>query len=468
MSACVSCHAEIASDANFCARCGTPVGAVRADDGRDGLVTLIGTQPSVSESVARRGGRSRLPILAGLVAAAAVFVFLAVRSPEPDGNLGVAQDDDVGANALIDNALFDNALLDDSAPIDDAAEVDDAAEATPQLNTAAEPARSRSATSIDEPTGYRVIAANGDQLLDINLDSGEVAGYGLGYEIVGAVDDEIFVFDASIGFKAVPTNDLSDSGRVVFSIPEVQASETRVSTNSLHAAAFRPPSTLILGFDPSLNSPRDHQPLVFQLDVDTGRFRAFELEGSTEQLPFSRARNGLVWTAGGGLFDVSSGLYRKMSDGYPLLLGVRYVIVQVCERPSFCEYQWLQRTFAEDPQPAATNPIPGRPLPDLDGVFWINEIDSEARMLVLLGNDGPHFYDVVRDRILPGTVSTSDDPAGSRFHSSTALSDDGRWLARVVGRRLLVYDLDHDVDYILNPGPGIEGSSVVFVPIGEP
>ena len=470
MTACVSCQAELASGSNFCAHCGAPVKNSVGDVAADGDFALIRSPASVSEAVVRRGSRARLPVLAGLAVAIAGFVFLAARSPQSsagqaDGEVVVPD----ASTGFVEEAAAEAAARAGSQAGSQAGAGSDVGdvEGVPRLNTAAEPARSRSQSSVPETTGYRVIATNGQQLLDVNLDSGEVVGRESEYELVGVTDNELYVFDPSIGFKAIPTDDLDAWGRVVFSIPEVQADESRVSTSSLHSAAFRPPSTLILEFNQSLNSPRDHQPLLVHLDAETGRFQSFELESSANQMSISRTQNGLVWAAGAGLFDVSTGQYQKLSDGYPLLLGVNHVIVRECERPDACRYKWLQRSFGEDSTATDVEPLPARPLPDLDGVSWINEIDSQARALILFGGRGPEIYDVGRGRILPRPHRVADDLGSGRFHPPIAMSPDGRWLARVVGRRLAVYDLHNDIDHTVNPGPSIIGSGLVFVPITD-
>ena len=74
---------------------------------------------------------------------------------------------------------------------------------------------------------------------------------------------------------------------------------------------------------------------------------------------------------------------------------------------------------------------------------------------------------VAGQRTLPSSVRVADDLGSGRFHPPTALSPDGRWLARVVGRRLVVYDLHNDVDHTVNPGPSIVGAGLVFVPIQD-
>jgi hypothetical protein len=307
--------------------------------------------------------------------------------------------------------------------------------------------------------GHRLVALTGDRLITINLDTGHLAVSEVQGTPVGVAGEEVVVFDDRQGFVAVSLDNPETERRVVFSVPEIEAEESRVSVASLYSAVIEEPRILIAEFGPSTIRSSELS-FVFEINLDNGTFRANVVDATVAGPPWlGVSRLGLVWVPGGGVFEAVGGVYRKLSDGFPLLMGLNYVVVSECPEPGRCQQYWIEREQGRRVE---------RALPDIGHVFWIREIDGQARILMIDGEQRRGYFDVDRNRWLPDPEVLGFEGEGEFLGGGAeGLSSDGRWLALPVGRDVILYDLDTDARYRISLAEDVRDSRLFLVANGR-
>ena len=466
---CAGCGERLAVDARFCSDCGLPTRSPNSTSighgigaGGEAEVTVLRGSRADQSAEVTSGSRRFLGYSAALIAVALAWVLF--RSPDPAVDDAAAQDDvadeSAPADGIGERAAGDDDGSESGGESEGESEAIDRALADPfdERSTVASVELGRGEPVLEgSAIGYSLLAAADGELLQINLDNGEQQQFELAGRAIGVAGDELVLFDEREGFVAVPVDDVDGERRVVFGVPELQGGESRVSVDNLVSAAIREPNTLVAEFireDIPIGDPT----LVFEIEVVGGRFRATpaDISDDVSSRLFS-TWFGLVWVSGGGLFEAGNEGFRKLSDGFPLMMGLNYAIVNECARPDDCRQAWIERGTGREAD---------RPLPAFENVFWMREIDSEARVLLTDGPEGIALFDVERDRWLgdPGTFGQVGEAATDRFgHVTMALSPDGQWLAVHADNGVVITDLETLTQYHLDPIEDLPDARLFFV-----
>ncbi len=488
MEDCPGCTTVLPDDAAFCPTCGLPV--VKQSDAVDLFLSPGKSSPraepdveaATSTSLATRHrsvssrGLIAAAAMAGLVLAVGAWTAQGQSTPEASAGTSSPSTDEMEPVGPTGQAIAPG----NNEP-NTASDTDNSPEATDFFDGEFSSDVFVNLSLVgplleNEDVGYRLLASSDGQLFDIDLDTGELTRHPIDIDPVGLLGAELVAFDPERGFVALPVDNLATTGRMIFAVPEVEATDRAVSVRNLVGAAVREPNTLLVDFlRPDEGTGRLGTQL-YEIDIGTGRFAATSLAVDPRPQTPHRARYGLAALDGGGLFEAGGNSYRKLADGEALLLGVNYVVARSCPEPGACLTQWFERSSGQQVEralPTAAEIVgpsnrqgagTDRPLLSID------EVDGDATVVIITGpgTSGSAYYDVENGRRLtaldPLSLDFTPGPMGRPF---AALSPDGRWMALPVGGSIVLFDRIEELLYRRGFGPTATMEQFIFVPNGR-
>jgi len=400
---CVSCGHELDDRAQYCSQCGLPVvgpGAVGSgdDESEPTVLAKVGSlgHDAAAERATVKSGGSR-PILVGVSAILVGLLFWSVFRTPTRSLDGVAQ----GLADVVEPAEQDPLI-----EVEEATTEEPADEPSPTTEPDSQPAIPVvSPNEIRRLAGHYVFLGNQSRVVRLDLDSGSSIEFESSGQLVGHYDGELIMFARRQGVVTVPVDDPEDGARQVV---EFDGGRETFSVRSTSDGQVE-----ILFWDFALGPGAPEYGRV-EVDLETGQARE-----SQEEQVYWFDQFGVRWVPGGGLFEATDGGYRYIHDGFPEVIGPRYLLVRTCDDPTSCHRQWIDRR--------SRVPI-ARPLPPED-VWNARSVDDDSRILHLEGEDGSRYYDVVNERYLPAAIRPGPSHPGpdTPIHPES-ISPDGRYL----------------------------------------
>ena len=455
MNSCVSCGFEYEVEARFCSRCGLPtrsnssqadpLGDSSAFD-EDGVMVLTAAGPSGSRSrreeisVRRRGPRWQLGLVS--VAVLALLSWSLARTPtEPV--------DDVAQQLFeaMPTPDPDEPLIDGVDTVEERA--DGQALTLNDDHTDSNGAQRQidvSTRSVDQVDGFDdlyLVATNRSGVTVVDMETGRTQEAEVEGNLIGHHEGDLILLQRDGHLVAV---DVAEPGRAPQLVVELdigsEVYETRMSDAGLVEIVF-------WDFGAGRGSPST---AIVEVDLASRKATRASVDDNT----FWLDANGVAWVPGGGLFERIGDDYRFLNDGFPEVVGPRYVLVRSCQQPDTCERFWIEREYL--------NRIP-RPLPPED-IWNAQSVDDDSRLLLLESERGSRYYDVINEQYLPRNIRPLEISSGTqRLDSLHTVSPDGRYLlVATPSDGIVFYHLTDDRAFSLTYDSDNTALSVQLVP----
>ena len=412
--ACPDCGREPEPDGRFCAGCGMGLGTPDRADGPAARAELISTTARTSPG--SRHGWSMSLVAFALVGLLAWQIYQPPTQPMKEVASPLTTID-----ASVPPGWYDRPV---NVPLIDI-DVDLSAGATGD-DAVAESAGAVSAE--DLPTiglgdvvgldDFYMLISNYTHTVRLDAASEAVDPSKPGGLVVGHHRDQLILVDSAGGIRLAPIVNPETGQTVLRDGEQKQIAELRFPGDGrITVVTWDPPS--VDGTAEVLEA------VTFYLDSG-------EPVQDPPAAPSIAGWKGLGYAAGYGTYEIDpDGHHRWLSDGMPVQVGERNVLLTRCDEPGDCEGFWLSRSSGERVD---------RQVPPEDLERYSYDIfGPEDRFLTLRAQRGRLYFDTVTGVFLAG----GSNPLGAASFQLTAevVSPDGRYLLAPVAEGVVVHDL---------------------------